>query len=1155
MKEKQGKYDEALQCLQAVGKLPQALKKALDFRQRGIVVAYTGLTVEDLAYKTAKHHENRQELKLMKECIDLLPDVDDKVRLFKRARLYREAVSLLVSENLLEDAFRIQAAQKQYDGGVKLAASKGHGRQVLSFLLMKARALPVVRQAIREICAFQREFDPSEGAPDLSRLKGDLATDLLPILGEMQIADKKYNLTTECPLLCMEMTMLDCICNLNADIMYKQDFSPNVFGRIEQMRIWLGLELAKTSSTASFPRDRDDLKIVLQQCEDVVECFCQLSQIGDVATDVSDVTSSLLDWYCIQKDVNSVVMPKEQDVWVSFGECVIPNAVTDEGAMKLDSSRVIRELKLHLYHSLQCWLIICKKAVEAQFAQPSFDAYHRVVSDWTTGQLLEPGTMKDFLRTCCVLVYFDVVSSKSVLIAALLRHSNLNTVIEDMPDKLLNALVGKLLRTNIDAPERKKKVKRKVNELLAEKDFDRLFDSFPVMYSGAGEKAKRLLISYLSPETSVYIPLSKMHLDLLEKYPEVKQELLSLYLPSVHRDVNTFMSAWWMKGTSEVQKRLMQTAANDDYHINDMDKKIHCFALWSKACGLFHLPNPRPLVFCKILLDRLFSVVITRKSLKKFNAINALVVLELLASVLIAMLSCQETCLKGNASVFPRCVPHLYAHIVQLFDDSRPRRVRGRLVRLMETVYKSVHHDRNVQGMENEARRFLIEVIDLILGKRFRNFNILKHIITGKNNVKNGTLQRCVILLITLLGNLEFFSPAECQRYRYELVGVLQSAIPQNMDQESAAPVLKLCDHLHRAVQTATCTTELFYFASQLCNYGDKRLAVIENDEAYWTMHFRPVHLTEVHNVPFPAIPYNVPTTVMTLAQQTAYSPPMVQSATGETAWPDWSEEGQVTQPSNVQGSAPFEGFVPVPTEMSFTPGLSQPTEDVFNTSYEYEEEENPSGFDIEEQLPDISAEKEFIKRGWCLVCGFQVVSEQRTDQNPDLTGEAGDASAASHCIQQHIQSRVHIDNVNGYKSFEELKNSIQQTLPSMTAILQHAKAMENDRRIDGLSDKLKKAHKKLQDVMTLNIGQQQGSHAFWTGKRSLMQTESEKVQKLASDLKKLLPEVEPPAMSQVHKDSADEEEDGLVELDEQAIRAAEESHARKGKKSKKKRQ
>lgn len=672
------------------------------------------------------------------------------------------------------------------------------------------------------------------------------------------------------------------------------------------------------------------------------------------------------------------------------------------------------------------------------------------------------------------------------------------------------------------------------------------------MYSGAGEKARRLLLSYLSPETSVYIPLSRMHLGLLEEYPAVKQELLSSYLPNVHRDVNAFMFAWWMKGTSEVQKRLKQTAANDDYQINDRDQKIHCFALWNKACGLFDQLNPRPLVFCKILLDRLFSVVIQRKSLKKFNAINALVILELLASTLIAMLSCQETCLRGNASVFPKCIPYLYAHVVQLFDDARPK---TKPVRLMETVYKSVHQDRNVQGMENEARRFLIEVIELILGKRFSYFNILKHIITGKSNVRNGTLRRCVILLITLLGNLEFFSPAECQKYRYELVGVLQSAIPTNMDQESAAPVLELCNHLCKAVQTATCTTELFSFASQLCNYGDKRLAVIENNEARWTMYFRHVHLPEVHNVAFPAIPYNVPTTVMTLPQQTAYLPPMVQSATGETAWPDWSEEGQVTQPSSVQGSAPFEGFVPVPTEMSFTPGLSQPTEDVFNTSYEYEEEENPSGFDAEEQLPDISEEREFIKRGWCNVCGVRVVNEQRTDQNPDLTGEGDDATAASRAIQQHTQSRLHIDNVNGYKSFEELKSSIQQTLPSITAILQHAKAEENDRHIDRLSDKLKKAHQKLQDVMTLNIGQQRRFHEFWTAKCNLMRTESEKVQKLAFDLKKVLPEVEPAATSQVHKDSADEEEDGLAELDEQAIVAAEDSHARKGKRSKKKRQ
>ena len=1155
MKERQGNYDEALQCLQAAGKLPQALKKALDFKQRGIVVTYTGLTIEELAYKTAKHHENRRELKLMEECIDLLPDVDDKVRLFKQARMYRQAVSLLVSEHLLEDAFKILAAQKQYDGGVKLAADKGQGKQVLSFLLMKARALPVVKQAIREICAFQAEFDPSEGALDLSRLREDLKADLLPILGDMQVAINKYHLTKECPLLCMEMTMLECVCNLDADKMYKQAFSPNVFGMIEQMRIWIGLELAKQSDDTSFLKHRDDLKRILQQCEGVVDCFCQLSQVGDIATDVRDVTSSLLEWYCIQKDVDSVVMTKEQDVWISFVECVIPNAITDVGAMKLDSSKVIRQVKLHLYHNLQFWVILCRKAVEAQFAQPHFDAYHRVVSDWTAGQLLVPGTMRDFLRTCCVLVYLDVVSSKAVLLAALVRHSNLDTVIQEMPERLLNAIAEKLQRNDKDVNERRKKLKRKVNELLAEKEFDRILNSFPVNHSDAGKGAKAALLSYLSPETSVYIPLSRMHLILLDEYSTVKEELLSVHLPTVHRDVNAFMSAWWMKGTHVLQQRLTPTANSDDYRLNYMGKNIHCFQLWNQACGLFEQQKPRPLAFCKILLDRLFSVVITRKSLKKFNAINAVVILELLTTTLIAMLSCQESRLRGNASLFPRCVPHLYAHVVQLFDDSRPKRGRGNPGRLMDTVYNSVHQDRNVQGMENEARRFLMEVIDLVIGKRFSHFNILKHIINGKNNVKNGTLRRCIILLITLLGNLEFFAQGECQRYRYELVRVVQSALTRIADPESASQVSELCDHLCRAVQTTTCTTELFYFASQLCAFSDKRLAIIQSSDGQWTMQFRPVQLNELRNLPFP---YTVPAAVMTLPQQAPYSPTMLQSATGETSWPDWTEEGQATQPSTVEVSNPFEGFGPIAaggTDMSYAPTLSQPTEDTFNdTSYEYEEDEATPGFEGEEAVPDVSAEKEFIKRGWCTACGLQVVSEQRTDLNPEQMGDPGEASTAD-IIQQHIHSRLHVENVDGYKSFEELKSSMQQTLSPVTAILQHPKASgHGDLKVDRQLEKLKKSYQKLQEVMALNVGQQQFFREFWANKCQLMRTEHGEVERLALELKALLPEVEPVAVSQVHKESDDEEEDGLREIDEQTIAAAEDSHDKKRKKSKKKR-
>ena len=1158
MKEKQGNYHGALQCLHDVGKYPQALKKALDFKQRGIEVTYTGLTVEDLAYRTARHHQNRQELKLMKECIDLLPDVDDKVRLFKAARLYREAVTLLVKEDLLEDAFRILAAQKQYDGGIKLATSKDQGKQVLRFLLMKARALPVVRHAIREICAFQEELDPSAAAPDLSRFKEELKTDLLPILGEMSTTISKYHLTKECPLLCMEMTILECICHLDAAKMRRQRFSPNVFGMVEQMKIWIGLELANQSGDTTFLGRCNDMKIILGQCEVVVDCFCQLIRIGDIATDISETTCSLQDWYCIQKNVSSVVIPKEQDVWVSFGECVIPNTVTDDGALKLDSSKVFRQLKFHLYHSLKCWLNICMKAVDRQATLPSFAAYHHVISDWTTGHLLEAGPMKDFLRYCCVAIYLDMVRSNAVVLEALVLNPNVDLVIREMQERSLSIFAEKLLVNEADVHERRKKLKRRVNELLAGKELDKVINAFPVKHSETGEKSRRALLSYFAPETSVYIPLSHMHFVLLDEYPVVKEVLLSQYLPFACRDVNAFMSAWWMKGSNELQQ-LKTRSFNDDYHLNYMGKNIHCFLLWSEACNLLDLPKPKPLSLCRILLDRFFSVVIKRKSLKKFNSVNALVILELLAATLVGMLSCQDTVLRGQVSTFPRCVPHLYEHVVQLFDDSRSRRVRGKrkAVRLMDAVYQSVQQDRNIQGMETEARRFLIEVIELILGMSYKHFNILSHVITGKNNVRNGTLRRYCILLLTLLGNLELYGQRECYQYRHQLVSVVQSAVPT--DKESASLVMELCNHLCTAVQTATCTNDLFYFASQLCVFSEKRLAVIQSNDRRWTLQFQPVPLSAVSNVAFPELSFMTHPAVMTFSQPTPHSPAMVQSGSGETSWPEWSEEGQVTQSSNSQGLIPAEGFVTSPdfgTDMHFISSLSQPSEDAFNVSYEYDEEESAPGFDTEEQALEVSFEKEFIKRGWCSVCAMQVVSEQRTNPSRDDMEEQGDASVAEDFIRQHIQTSMHTNNVDGYQTFEELKSSFQQhVFPLVMTILHHPKEktmQNNNRQFDNLFHKLQKSYQKLQDVLTPNVTGQT-SHHFWSGKCNLLKTQAGEVERFALELKGMLPDVEPVAASQVRQESSDDNEVGL-ELEEQALEDAEGRLDKRGKKHRKKR-
>ena len=1119
MKEKQGKYHEALQCLHDVGKFPHALKKALDFKQRGIEVTYTGLTVEDLAYRTARHHHNRQELKLMKECIDLLPDVDDKVRLLKVAKLYKEAVTLLVKENLLQDAFRILAAQKEYDKGIKLATSKDQGKQVLRFLLMKARALPVVRHAIREICAFQEELDSSAAAPDLSRFKEELKTDLLPILGEMSTTVNKYHLMKECPLLCMEMTILECICHLDAAKMRRQRFSLNVFGMVEQMRIWIGLELANHTTWQS-----DDMKVILRQCEAVVDCFCKLSQIHDVAKDVSDTSCSLQQWYCIETDITSFIVPKDQDVWVSFDKCLTPNAATGEGALKLDSKKVMRQLKHHLCHSLKCWLSICRKGVERKAALPSVD-YHNVISDWTSGHMLEAGPMEEFLRCCCEAVYLDVISTSTFLLETLLHHSNLDKIIQEMPEELLKVFAEKLVMNEPDISKHRNKLNRKVKELLANKEFGKVINAFPVKHSGTGNKSKAALLSYFSPKTSVYIPLSDMHLVLLDEYPVVKEVLLSQYLPNVCRDINAFMSAWWMNGSHELLQCMVRTDVSDGYHLDDHGKTIHCFLLWIKACNLFNLPDPKPLAFCKILCDRFFSCVILRRSVKKkFDPVNALIILELLTATLVAMLSCQESILRMQMSTFPGCVPYLYEHFVQLFNDSCSKRVKekGKAFHLMDVVYQGVHQYRNVQQMEVEARRLLIGVIELILGKRFRNYNVLKYVILGKNNVRNGTLRRYCILLLTLLGNFEFLGQSECYQYRYELVGVVQSATAGITGKEPGdKEVMELCNYLCAAVQYATCTSDLFHFASQLCCFGENKLAMIQSNDAEWTLNFQPVHLDAVPNVPFPKLLFAAHPNVMSLPPPSPHYPPNVQSGNSETPWPDSAE---ASSPIDIDSGEPFIST------------FDQAFEDTANISYDNEEEEGIPALDIDEQAADVSAEKEFIKSGWCSACGVEVVSAQHPNPNPEQIEEHSEAPTASDTIQHHIQSTAHADNVKGYREFDELKISYQQNvLPLANATLNHPEApIQYDvRHFDKLIDKLQKSYQELQQVLTPNVAGQT-SRQFWSGKCKLLKSRASEVKTCVEQLKGMLPKVEPVAASQDQQESLDDIEDGL-ELEELA--------------------
>ena len=1017
MKERLGQYCESLQYLCSAGRYPLALKAALRYQKQNLIIDNPNLSVEDLAYQTAKHHKNRQEFNQMKECVSLLPDIGDKIRILNLAGEYNEVVRLLVEAERVKEAYHILASQKQYDTGIKLAQDRNDGREVLKFHLMKARSSKVVKATIKYIRSGEfLELSTEEHSEKIENLRDQL----LPLLGNMNKAIEKYGLRQKCQLRVVEKTLLESVCHLQVDKIRRLRMHDirNSFARMDQLSLLVNLTPPQAVLTDQLVHS------LLQHGEDLISKCTLLSQLKAVppvnSTNTSALLSELQEWYGLQLDssLDSFSMYNEQDLWINLS-----GRGSSDGTTMLGRDAVINCIQSHIYHSIQRWLECCEPTIVNCLNGDTFTAYHQVCKDLAMSVKIEAHHLKHFIQFMCFAVQKDIVFLSSHL-SHFAFHGSTNEVVLTSALNVLDEDDVRSVKEKFMAKDKGSLLKA-ITKTCGKSGWKEILQCFPETYSKWGKTSCKRLVQYFSPILSYYIPLSGHHYKMLCQFPSVHDAVLSYgnMLTKATRDVNAFMSVWWMRGSVKLQEQLNQCrlSKNHDLLITDRYNKEQChgFLLWLMACS----QKEKPLVFCKYALGRFCSFVLQRREVKKFSPTHMIPLLELLSTTLISMLVCQEDQFRGQHTDYMACLPRKYDHIVQLFEEASwkvgtPRKQN----RLLNLVYKSVCEDKNIRSTHERTRAMLIEVAEILFGmSSFGHFNVLAYVLKGIENSSNGLVQRSITLSLVLLANLEFFADHECRSFRKKILSILSTVLqspPQEKIQQEHE-FYRICNHSYTTIEEARGTRDLIMFLTSLC--GPNSMVILRVDSPRWQLQFVPLQLELFKNVTFQEV-----------APFLSHLPP---TSSDTTPWPTW-EGGEALYPTE---SPPISSYT----------RKREPYDDEVNVDDEEESlqlEDNDSG--------RLSEVEKYINHGTCIACGYALPS----------VGEEGEYSTAG---IEHIESDMHIMNKQWFDKFEEQKSMNTVYSDSQSTLKYSSELPGKHRQVERLEENLKREISKLQSFHT----------------------------------------------------------------------------------------
>ena len=172
----------------------------------------------------------------------------------------------------------------------------------------------------------------------------------------------------------------------------------------------------------------------------------------------------------------------------------------------------------------------------------------------------------------------------------------------------------------------------------------------------------------------------------------------------------------------------------------------HSFFAWINSCA--YLENGNFMGFAEGVIKRLLILIAKRKSFKpKITVMNITSVLEVLCIGLIASLkAAAQHAYKTNLLIM---LPKFYEHFVTSYDP-----INFTSCAFLDLVTNSVAKSEDLKHIYNSCLHLLQRILQLLLGHIESSFNVLNYAAYALWSVSNHGFERCLVLCLSLFGNL-----------------------------------------------------------------------------------------------------------------------------------------------------------------------------------------------------------------------------------------------------------------------------------------------------------------------------------------------------------------------------------------------------------------
>ena len=706
-----------------------ALARAAAHKSKGII--HPHVSVAQLAFTFAKIYCKYKDKTKLLRIIEYMPDASQKIRFLKEANLFSKAVEVHIQQGQYTEAYQILTAQARHEEGIKLAEKQGDERMMARFTIQKA---------VSELLG-----DGSLNDPD--------TVDRLQHIAVGKNTDLK--LKSQACLLLGRSKKDSALCK-RAFGLYRSFNPSHGIGEVESFNAFTELK----------PQSDKPLQLIwpiLEACKAAKSILKAIEFRKNPTASNSCILEEVEDFYSLQKQGESdvYIFPKSLDLWAKFVECSTASSELDaDGMLKLDAKLTLQRISEHLNTYLTKWMVDdCMNVCQASKSRLTSFPFHKPLCE---GGFLQqsftnysPGELNEYVLLC--LLALDTVDCGGKLFTSTdIKQSLLNLF---SPQAAVHLPVGKphldTIRGSELAYEQLEEVAAAT--LRAHFKMDPWFEAWRIYCAfGKGTQKMKSVLNKSQRRVTSKAKASRPRPTSDSQKPE------TLHQPPTQeiQDENSRSEKGYKPPPAFVYY-----APKKNYN--------HIFFLFLKSCEFIH--SGEVLSASKLVLH-IVKTIANRTSLASTISVTNLVNIACIHSI--ALLGLATRCyflLKQPSTIL---VPHTYKHIAQVFDDlnCQSQGDKWLLPACMEdaTVQKCPKSD--IPQLIHDILELLQLVLDLLLGRYNKNFHVLRYAIRSEHCLLSGEAKHCLILILTLFGNLgysRFWSDQRLHDYQGEIFAAL----------------------------------------------------------------------------------------------------------------------------------------------------------------------------------------------------------------------------------------------------------------------------------------------------------------------------------------------------------------------------------------------